>query len=223
VDDVSKVQGRTGGPFTPLLLSLLILFALVPVLPALGVRRAGLQALYTVILLAGLWAVAPHRRRRLAGAALLLPALALGWLAAATDSGGLQFAKHLLDVAALAFVTGCIVAHIYSARAVTRDTIRGAICVYALFGLAWAAAYAALAAHDPAALAGSGWTEPHAESALYFSFVTLTTLGYGDVAPVTGLARHLVILEALTGQLYLVVTISRLIGLHLATEGSSAT
>jgi hypothetical protein len=51
---------------------------------------------------------------------------------------------------------------------------------------------------------------------LYFSFATLTTLGYGDIVPVSAIARTLATLEAITGQLYLAVLVARLVGLHIA-------
>ena len=56
--------------------------------------------------------------------------------------------------------------------------------------------------------------------ALYYSFVTLTTLGYGDIAPVTMPARMLASLEAMTGQVYLAILVARLVGLHIAHSAS---
>ncbi len=54
------------------------------------------------------------------------------------------------------------------------------------------------------------------EIPIYYSFVTMTTLGYGDIVPVNPAARMLSVLQALTGQLYLVVLVARLVGLHIA-------
>jgi len=63
--------------------------------------------------------------------------------------------------------------------------------------------------------------DQHTATAIYFSFVTLTTLGYGDITPVSMPARMLTTAEALIGQLYLVILVARLVGLHISTEMKS--
>jgi hypothetical protein len=94
---------------------------------------------------------------------------------------------------------------------VTAETVLGALCTYVLLGLLFAFAY--LAVDD---LTGPFFTQPapHSQSEyLYFSFVTLTTLGFGDLSPHVGLPQGLTVLEALAGQIFLVTMVARLVTL----------
>lgn len=104
--------------------------------------------------------------------------------------------------------------------AITTHRIQGAIAVYLMLGLIWAFAYSLVELQVPgsfqlpAAAAANGTTGMR--SFVYFSFVTLTTLGYGDVIPLSSGARTLATLEALAGQLYLAVLVARLVALQIA-------
>ncbi len=103
---------------------------------------------------------------------------------------------------------------IFKAEVVTLDTIGLAMSTYLLLGILWTLFYIPLAVMRPDAFLFNVTSPgtPLQDSLFYFSFVTLTTLGYGDIVPVSPLARSLAILEALTGVLFLAVLISRLVG-----------
>lgn len=103
-----------------------------------------------------------------------------------------------------------VLAYVLRGVEITRDKLYGAISVYLLVGLAWAAAYALLQAVAP----GSFTSASDKPDLIFFSFVTLTTLGYGDITPVTGPARSLALLEAVTGVLYLAVLVARLVSAY---------
>ena len=100
------------------------------------------------------------------------------------------------------------------------------MCIYLLLGVLWALVYSALELLAPESftimVAGGAGNEAmrfRADQAifpLYYSFITLTTLGYGDVVPSSPPARMLAALEAIMGQLYLAVLVARLVGLHIA-------
>ena len=99
------------------------------------------------------------------------------------------------------------------------DRIVGAICVFILIGLAWASVFEALDTVVPGSFrfpADTAWATPSALRYRYFSFVTLATLGYGDVTPITVLAGTLAALEAVSGQLYIGITVARLVALSQA-------
>jgi ion channel len=101
---------------------------------------------------------------------------------------------------------------------VTYETVLGALCTYVLLGLLFAFVY--LAVDD---LAGPFFTQagPHRQSEyLYFSFVTLTTLGFGDLSPDVGLPQALTVLEALAGQVFLVTMVARLVTLWSRQGGA---
>ena len=103
---------------------------------------------------------------------------------------------------------------------VTADTVNGAICVYLVMGLGWSHAYALLEAVHPGSFElGGGVALEGAhyvfERFIGFSFVTLTTLGYGNVIPLTPKSEALAVAEAITGQLYLAVLLARLVAMEI--------
>lgn len=98
-------------------------------------------------------------------------------------------------------------------KQVTSTTILGAICVYVLIGLMFAFAYFVIDSHTGSDFFASV-DQPSQSDITYFSFVTLTTLGYGDLAPATDGGRALAVLEALAGQLFLVTLLARLVSLY---------
>lgn len=103
---------------------------------------------------------------------------------------------------------------IFSEDKVTGESIKGGISIYFLLGYLWLYLYSLVLLVNPEAISFPA----HASElsyVLYFSFTTLTTLGYGDITPVSLLARNLTILESTIGQIYLTVLIARLVGLQL--------
>jgi hypothetical protein len=104
-----------------------------------------------------------------------------------------------------------------SGATVSKDTIKGGISIYFLLGLFWAVLYMILLTFDENAL-----TNVPKESAgldcYYYSFATLTTLGYGDITPVANYAKILAILEAVTGPVYLAIFVAQIIGMNIARK-----
>lgn len=107
---------------------------------------------------------------------------------------------------------------IFSVKKVNADTIQGGISVFFLIGIFWALLYTIVYYLDPNAFNQSGDTVSIFESMFYFSFTTLTTLGYGDITPVNSMAKILTNLEAVAGMLYPSIFIARLVGLYTAQE-----
>ena len=121
---------------------------------------------------------------------------------------------------------------LFSEQQVTIEVISASLCGYLLLGVLWAIVYSLLdlvqanSFSFPSAVEELISNEPstlrfgteRSATALYFSYVTLTTLGYGDIVPATTTARMLCTVEAIVGQMYLVVLVARLVGLHIAHE-----
>jgi hypothetical protein len=135
----------------------------------------------------------------------------------------------MLCVGYLAFFVLLLVSlgeNVFGDGVVDVDRILGAVCIFFVMGLTWAFAYALLELLQPGAFRlsdGASYNANHlgpVDELIYFSHVTLTTLGYGDVVPVTKPARTLATLEAMTGQLYLAIVIARLVGMHAADSRS---
>jgi hypothetical protein len=153
------------------------------------------------------------RRRR--AIALGLGVIALGLHAAA---GGVT--PWLAGALAFGFTGGVILVEIFGHRRVSGQTVSGALCAYLLLGVTFAMLYGAAAGADPEVMRGvSAGRVPdlrYFTDLLYFSFITLATVGYGDIVPVGGPARGLAVLEALLGQLFLVAVVARLVGMQAA-------
>jgi hypothetical protein len=130
----------------------------------------------------------------------------------------------------LALLTTAVVFTVLRGEVMNTDTLIGGVCAYFLLGVTWGGAYALIELLSPGSfaispgLAAAGtWgipTHPITPLLQYYSFVTLTTVGYGDMSPLSHVARLLSMLEALTGQLYLAVLVGRLVGLHIAQARS---
>jgi hypothetical protein len=126
----------------------------------------------------------------------------------------------------LGFTIMVLFRHLFTTDAVTWNTIAASLCIYLLMIVLWAEFYAIVALLDPAAFrlpadhvsvgAYKSFTGLGSAIALYYSLVTMTTLGYGDIVPVSPPARALAGLQAVTGQLYIAVLVARLVGLHIA-------
>lgn len=137
---------------------------------------------------------------------------------------------YLVSVVFLTFVIIIIVRFLFTTIRVNGNIICAAICVYLLMGVLAAIVFSMVASIEPDAFAFSSAIAPQSPGpvirfegeqsteALYFSFVTLTTLGYGDITPKTPAAKMLVSFEAVVGQLFLAVLVARLVGMHIATS-----
>ena len=100
------------------------------------------------------------------------------------------------------------------------NEVVGSICIFMLLGLAWALAYLLVERFFPGSLlelAGENWRD-HLHESIYFSFVTLTSVGYGDVSPAQPLAHFLAYLQGVTGQFYLAIVVASLIGANMSGD-----
>ena len=208
------------------LLVALVLVAISPFVLPERVMAIGTSLLFMIVLLSALAAVADSRSHLLIGVALAVPAVATHWLYVLAPSLGLGIVSPILALLFMAYVAKAILGDVIRAERVRAGTIYGAICVYLLVALLWGEAYRVIETVQPGSLAVAAHADPvgrldstyDAGPVMYFSFVTLTTLGYGDVTPVSNLARMLAVFEAVFGQLFLVVLVARLVGLHTALD-----
>jgi voltage-gated potassium channel len=180
--------------------AILLTFMLASAVVAVSDRRSTLLVATSLALLAvaGRWA--HHFRPEFFSAAIYL-------------SGGLVL---------LCFVLVQYLRYILRAPVVTFVVLCAAVSTYLMLGLLWAMAYVLVATMQPGAFAASA--HPAATTvmtgfdAFYFSFVTLSTVGYGDIVPVSRVARMLAAMEATTGTLYVAMLIARLVSMHAASQ-----
>jgi Ion channel len=196
------------------LVGLIILPALVPLgLPG----RLLADALFSVILISGAMAMADRPRTVLIVSVLAGAALLVRWASWLFPAAGLAIWREISTLATLAILGGVVLVLVLRPGPITTRRIEGAISVYLLLGFTWAQAYELVWLWHPQAFAGAvGGQDPNPWT--YYSFVTLTTVGYGDIMPVHPLARALAVLEALTGQLYLAILLARLVSLEIQSR-----
>lgn len=179
---------------------------------------------FSVVLVCG--AIALHPGRILRGVVMILVAIAIGirWVTTYQPVPWIVGAGFLLVALTLACFAAIVLKRVFATGPVTRHRIHGAVCAYLLFGLMWAAAYAFIESAFPQAFSVASTAESVETLAarfVYFSFVTLTTVGYGDITAVHPLARSFVTAEALTGQLYPAIIIGGLVSSALQTRSNA--
>lgn len=209
-----------------LLFSLLLLLVIYPWFGSGGINSKILNIFTTLILLAGIYVASSNRRRLIIAIFLVLPALSANWANTIFENTSLALASNFFGTLFFVFAALTILSTVLKAKEVTVDIMCGAISVYLLIGIAWSGVYSFLETLYP----GSFYIGDihNADNVLnisdfiYYSFVTLTTLGYGDIIPVSPRARSIAILEAITGVLFMAVLIARLVGTYIAQQGDSS-
>lgn len=163
-----------------------------------------------------------HRRTALALGVAALGGVWIGHAAGGRAGLALVLAAHLLAAGFFAFALYGILRTIL-VEYTSGDAILGAVCGYLLLGIIWSVLYSALENASPRSFnlpqhsdSGSVAAELDRGVLTYYSFITLATVGYGDVTPITPLARTLAWIEAVTGQFYLAVLVAGLVGFKVS-------
>jgi Ion channel len=199
--------------FAWLFFSLLLTLSAHPVLEALVSGFNPLDLLLAVNLVAAIASAAYERWIR---ALLLLGIAFLVTRGVKTVLGAeaLLPVSQVLWVAASLLATAVTARHALRARVVDAEHLFAALDAYLLAGLIFAVCYWLLDRTWPASFGVASASDLDLSSAIYFSFVTIATLGYGDVVPASDSARGLTLLEAVGGQMYLAVLVARLVSLY---------
>ena len=201
--------------FLSLLFAILVFLLVYPFFESHRFARSILGISFTVVLVIVAYA-ASETRRRTRVTWLLVPALAGNAVASVERTGPPGMYGEAFVLLFLLYSVKMLIEFAFKQKRVSSDTIAAALCAYLLVGLAWAMAFAILETAVPGSI--SFGSRPHVEPlisrCLYFSYVTLTTLGYGDVTPQSGPAGSLAFVEALTGQLFMAVLVARLVAIQ---------
>ena len=192
-------------------LALLILLVFVlPPITSEGEWTPLMDVAFALLLLAGVAGLSLRPAVRALLFVLTLAAMFARW-----GSSPAQAATALSSLVCLGLMAIVVLARAFRGGPVNVHRIQGAVAAYLLLGLAWASAYELVALLAPGAYTSAQTVAQHPRWGwIYFSFVTLTTVGYGDVTPVHPVARSLAMMEALTGQLYPAILLARLVSLH---------
>ncbi len=172
--------------------------------------------MFSLIIVAGVLTTFKQPWVRFLAIGLAVATLALTWQQEIYPVERLASLNSVLRLIFLGFLLAVLVVQVFGAGPVTAHRVRGAIVVYLLLGGAWSLLYHIVALNIPNSFhlsEGLATGNPAVLGRLltYFSFTTLTTTGFGDITPIHPLARTLAMFEALTGQLFLVITLARLV------------
>jgi len=193
--------------YLALLVSLIVLVVVFPLLRVATETRLLLDFLFSLVFLAALLVVFESNRSRVAALLLGVPTLVglwTGYLIPGIARLPLQVGFHALAALFFGFAIGVILRGIHREVGVSADSVYGAFCGYLLLGLAFAHVFCLLELLEPGSFRGAGFSIQLRDDRrhfllVYFSFPTLTTVGYGDITPSSDAARSLAMIEAILG------------------------
>jgi len=174
------------------------------------------DALLTIIFVAAIHAIGQKRKHIYVSLGLVVPLFAAVWSYYWLKNAEIVMVGQIFGILFTGYAISCLIRFIFSEKEVTKEVIYASVVVYLLLAITWAFAYLILEFFQRGSFTYPAEQMPDFFHFLYFSCVTITTLGYGDVLPLTQEASALVILEAITGQMYLVVVVAWLVGMHVS-------
>ena len=189
-----------------------------------------IAGLYMIFMLTAIFTVSKSKISKIIGIAFAIPVaiMSVGQIVTETNVTDIMF--QVLAISYLLYAIVLILKYIFDQQPVDANKIFASLCVYLLISLVWALFYAMIETIQPDSFIhvleqqasvkmkfGYGDTA----SSLYYSLVTMTTLGYGDIAPANEVARMFASMQAVIGQLYIAVLIARLVGLHASQNSHS--
>jgi hypothetical protein len=214
--------------FITFLLALLAMLVLTPVLQELEPVNDVVYAFITLFLVISVYMLSHRREQFIISLILFVPTLLLNWAAVFQVSVLVQNLSLIANITFFGYISCIILASLFRAREVNLNIIFAAISLYFLIGLEWGYLFAILELNHAGSLMTSVLAlesdlslhdiDSNLLNYIYFSLVTLTTVGYGDIIPVSPLARSLASIEAVMGQMYLTVLVARLVGVYISEK-----
>jgi hypothetical protein len=207
-------------------LSILVveMFVITPVVRAGIVLDLASDLLYSILLVAGVFMVVRHRTLQWTAGIFVLLAVAVRWAGIVFGTPWLLFWNGVLSLLSTVAFLLIVLWWVYREGSVTGHRVRGAVAAYLLLAVCFSLAYDLIEYVHPSSftlpLEGAQGIQTRSALFLYFSVVTLTTVGFGDIAAVHPVARSLVMAEALVGQLYPAILLARLVTLQIETRRS---
>ena len=203
--------------FLILLCTLLFFVIGAPFIDALIKHHLLVDIFITTVFIAGMYAIVGEKLHLIIGVLLALPMIISIWLGYVIKSTIIVVVGQTFGIIFIGFAIFELIRFILNSEKVTKEVLYAAIIIYLLMALMWSFAYMVLEVIVPGSFSmRESGLDVSQFVFLYYSFVTITTLGYGDITPVTHQAGALTILEAIVGQIYLVVLVSFLVGMFVS-------
>ena len=221
------VEKRQQFRFLILLVSQALAISILPVFADNDLMVYIVSFIYNILLFFTIYVLADHKRYLVYGLILALPSFLISFFNLYSLNPNLLINIRLLSSLSVEiFVIVFLLRYIFKTKIISINIIYAAICIYLLLGFAWSLGFTIIEFNSPGSfkniqnMSGNPDVEAvlvyYLKNFLYFSYITLTTLGYGNIHPLTTAGNALAATEALTGQLYLTILIGRLLGLHIA-------
>jgi len=204
------------GRFLFLFISIILMMGLRPLMAGIIRLTVLTDILFTAILFSGLWAISEKKGIFMMALLIAIPALVLKWVTHFAELPFLWTLSRVFVAIFFGITFVSLLAHIRRAKEVTPDLIMGAVSTYLLMGLVWAFIFFFIETFSPGSFRLEGSPADVESQLIYYSFVTLATVGYGDITPASMVARYYSVLEAIIGQLYLTVLVAGFVGLHIS-------
>jgi hypothetical protein len=209
-----------------LLIALAVLLVCAPFVEEVEGGHLILSALFSLVLLAAVIAVADRKRTLLIALFFAVPAITARWTNHFRPDLVHPAVFLVFAILLLAYVIAYLLRFVLRAPVVTVEVLCASIAAYLMLGLMWTVAYWLVDQLTPGG-AFSFNTNRSVQSmngftGFYFSFITLSTVGYGDITPVSRIARWLAAMEAMTGLLYVAVLIARLVSVYSRTKSDDS-
>jgi hypothetical protein len=213
------MQAVRSGRFFYLAASLMLYLLLAP----WAKETIGIAVVYrvsmTLILILAVHAVGETGFATLIAALVAVAGLVVSWLSYARPSLKLDLASDLIMALFFGYVIFSLLKFVFKAGEVTRNVLFAAVSVYLLIGVFWSLLFSILEILEPGSFKGVSVSDSGGpQDLVYFSYVTLTTLGYGDITPETAKAGSLAATEAIVGQIYMTVLVAWLVGLYVSRK-----
>jgi hypothetical protein len=213
------------GRFTALLATIVLLLVSQPMFSGHAFAQTLVTVSIALVLLAALYALRATRYYFATALILFVPSIGSRVVLLFTASPAIEAVGAIASCLFLAVTIIALVTRLFIVKSVTLDTISAGICAYLLMGIAFAYAFAVVELFHPGSFSTALFQRPAGHIAplmaslhsfIYYSFVCLTTTGFGDISPISEAARSVSVMEAVVGQLYMAILIARLVGMQVA-------
>jgi len=209
-----------------LLIALALFFIWAPFVEEIEGGELIVSGLFSLVLLAGIVAVADRKRVLVIAIVLAIPAIAGRWINHFRPDLAPPAVFLTAGLVLIAFVVANLLRFVLRAPSVNVEVLCASISAYLMLGLMWTMAYWLVDQLTPGGAfsfnTNAGPRSMNGFTGFYFSFITLSTVGYGDITPVSRIARWLAAMEAMTGLLYVAVLIARLVSLYSTPKSNDS-
>ncbi|BBO34242.1 potassium channel family protein [Lacipirellula parvula] len=225
-NELPRHEGRRRLSAARLLGAIVGLFIVMPLVDRWRFGRFVESAAFTVVLLAAVAAVGSQRKTLLLAATMAIPALVGRWLSHVWSDPLVLQLGLAAAIVFVAFIIWNLLRFVMSSPVVDSEVLCTAISSYLLLAVAWGFSYELVSSWDPSEFAITEPTHGNVKltsfTSLYFSVQVLTTITFGDILPVSNIARMMAIVEAAAGVFYMAILIARLVGLYMGQSQSGA-